>query len=114
MATRIDNNKIIIETALNVKNMSERLFGGPGQPDGGAIHFIVAQHKELSEKLESNKQELLEKIDAKKAETDTAIEKVEKDQQDLDSKVNRVVTAGVTVNAIAGLLLAWLGVRHQH
>lgn len=115
MATKrqVNNDALLIETSVNVKNMSERLFGGPGQPDGGALHYIMTQHTELAKRLEENKTELIAKIESVKTSHGEEVAAVQKKQEDLDRKVNTVTTAGITVNAIAGIFLTWLGLRHH-
>jgi hypothetical protein len=118
------NTILLIETATNVRNMTERLFGGVGQPDGGTLHFIVNQHKELATKLETNKQELLDRIesarselrvqiDAKKTETDAAIKTISDAQIALDRKVNHFTTVAATVNTIFLGGMAALGLYHK-
>jgi hypothetical protein len=104
---------LLIETSITLKNMNERLFGGPGQPDGGALHYIMNQHEKLSTKIDANKQELLDKIDSKKKETDAAIDAVKEDFTNLDSKVNRWSGALGALQFCLLTGLTYLGVKHH-
>jgi hypothetical protein len=115
MATKRDtaNDALLIKTATTLQLMNERLFGGPGMPDGGAIHFIMGQHRALEEKMEENKKEVLEKIDEKKKETDECVEKVEKKQDDLEAKFNRIIITGSVLNSMFIGMMAWLGWHHK-
>jgi hypothetical protein len=99
-----------------------RLFGGDGQP--GAIKFILDQHKELAEKLDINKTELLTRIDAtktdlmltietKKDATDATIKELAEKHAVLDKKMTRVMTVGATVNAMFIGALGILGIYHR-
>lgn len=104
---------LLIETATTLRIMNERLFGGPSQPDGGALHFIMNQHAGLRKQLDANKQELLDKIDAKKAETDADIDGVKQNFQDLDLKVSRWSGAITAIQFLVITGLTWMGV-HYH
>jgi len=104
---------LLIETATTLRIMNERLFGGPGQPDGGALHFIMSQHKDLRKQLDDNKQELLDKIDAKKAETDGDIKSVQQDFKDLDHKVTLWSGGLAVLEFLIVTGLTWMGVKYH-
>jgi hypothetical protein len=91
-----DNQELLIKTATVVDGMNTRLFGANG--DGGSIHFILEQHRELSGKLETNKQELLTKIesvrtdlskkmDMQNTDLEGTVRDLRKDHTDLDKKM---------------------------
>jgi len=127
------NQTLLIETAANVRNMSERLFGASG--DGGAIHFILTQHKELAEKMEHNKQELLDRIestkkdlqgsidgtkkelqtsiDGNKEKTDEAITTVDDKHDALNVKVNWFAGGIATLGVVLTSFLALFGIYHR-
>lgn len=122
-------DRLLYETAVNVKNISERLFGGSGQPEGGALNYIMEQHKELARTIENNKKELLEKIEGVARQTATdlkvivektdrdikagddknseAVKEVSEKQEATDKKADRIITIGGTVNSIALLVVAF-------
>lgn len=104
---------LLIETATTLRIMNERLFGGPGQSDGGALHFIMNQHADLRKQLDANKQELLDRIDTKKAETDKDIDGIKQNFQDLDLKVSRWSGAITAIQFLVITGLTWMGV-HYH
>ncbi|MFZ1974739.1 MAG: hypothetical protein WAU89_17970 [Candidatus Acidiferrales bacterium] len=116
------NQTLLVQTATNVQNMSDRLFGANG--DGGAIHFILTQHKELAEKMEHNKQELLDRIDgtkkdlqtsidSNKEKTDTAIQKVDDKHDSLNTRVNWFAGGIATLGTLITFLLAAFGIYHK-
>lgn len=104
---------LLIETSITLKTMNERLFGGPGQPDGGALHYIMNQHEKLSTKIDANKQELLDKIEDKKKEMDATVDAIKDDVTKLDGKVNRWSGAIGAVQFCIATGLTYLGVRHH-
>lgn len=107
------NDALLVETATTLKIMNERLFGGVGQADGGALHFIMGQHEKLAARMEVNKQELLDRVDTKKAETDLAVKTVADAQSMLDRKVTRFTTVAATVNTLFLGAMAALGFYHK-
>lgn len=107
------NDALLVETATTMKIMNERLFGGVGQADGGALHFIMSQHEKLATRMETDKQELLDRIDVKKTETDLAVKIVADAQNMLDQKVNRFTTVAATVNTLFLGAMAALGFYHR-
>jgi len=113
MPERRSTDPLLLETSITLKTMNERLFGGPGQPDGGALHYIMGQHEKLSTKIDANKKELLDKIDDKKKEMDEAVAAVKEDCAALDGKVNRWTGAigAVQFGIMAGL--AYFGIKHH-
>jgi hypothetical protein len=107
-------------TALELQN--KRLFGGDGMP--GMLPEIIQQHKDLGSKLDTNKTELLDRIeaakgelraqiDAKKTDTDAAVKVVSDAQIALDRKVNHFTTVAATVNTIFLGAMAALGLYHK-
>lgn len=100
--TKKTSDPLLIETATTLKIMNRNLFGGDGQV--GALHYIMEQHKELSAKIDTNRQELLDRIDAKKDETDKKIEVVK-------SKVTWYSGGIAALGTGVTLFLTWLGVH---
>jgi hypothetical protein len=107
-------------TALELQN--KRLFGGDGMP--GMLPAIIQQHKDLGSKLDTNKDELMAriestkndlqiKIDLKKTETDASVKVVADAQIALDRKVNHFTTVAATVNTIFLGAMAALGLYHK-
>ena len=107
-------------TALELQNT--RLFGGDGAT--GMLPAIIQQHKELATKLDTNKTELLDRIeaakgelraqiDAKKTDTDASVKVVADAQIALDRKVNHFTTAAATVNTIFLGAMAAIGLYHK-
>jgi hypothetical protein len=80
------DNDLLIKTATTVDLLNTRLFGGDGQI--GAIPYMFEQHKQLTEKLDGNKEELLEKINIKK---DELVEKIEEIKKDTDVDIKEVM-----------------------
>ena len=107
------SDQLLIETATTVRIMNERLFGGVGQADGGALHFIMNQHRELADTLNKNKQELLDKIDATKQATEAEIDKVKDTYTILDRKVTRWSGALAAFEFVIMTGLTWMGI-HYH
>jgi hypothetical protein len=105
-------------TALEFQN--RRLFGGDGQP--GSIPALFQLQHDLAAKLDANKDALMDKISAAKADlsaemsvdkqqVDEDIENLECRQQDLEKKINWYGGGIATLGAAATFVLGYLGLR---
>ncbi len=117
-----DNQALLIKTSTIVDGMNTRLFGANG--DGGAIHFILEQHRELAGKLEENKHELLTKIETAKndlsqkletrsTEVESKVEDLRKDHTDLDKKVTGWSYVGTALQFLIMAALAAVGLKYK-
>lgn len=100
-----EQEKILIETSTTVRIMNQRLFGGDGQM--GALPYLNEQHRAIVQKLDTNKQELLDRIDDKKAETDEDIKTLTEEYNKLDRKVNWFAGGITALGTAASFLLGW-------
>ena len=105
-------------TALELQN--RRLFGGDGQT--GSIPALFKLQQDLSEKLDSNKDALIEKIATVKMElsaemgvdkiqVDKDIEDLEERHQNLENKINWYGGGIATLGAAATFVLGYLGLH---
>jgi hypothetical protein len=109
--------------ATQLQNLNERLFGANGQT--GALPFLVQQHKDVAQKLDDTKTELLNRIDtakedlstkmgAQKEATDADIEKVDKKHNKLDKKVTWYAGGIAAIGGLLGVALTLLEIFHHH
>lgn len=121
---RIDaeDSDLLVKTATTVDLLHTRLFGGDGQT--GALPYLLEQQKELTHKLDNNKQELLNKIEEKKDQliekmdvlkkaTDDDIRELRSDTRLLERKVNWFAGGIATIGSIATLAMGWFAGFHN-
>lgn len=108
---KISNQELLIKTATTVELLNTRLFGGEGQV--GALPYILEKHEDLVQKLDVNKKELLDKIEAKKAETDKDIEDIREEHHKLDVKINWFAGGLAALGSAATFVTAWMGLHHK-
>jgi hypothetical protein len=108
--------------ATEIRLQNARLFGGDGQP--GAIPTLFAMQQKLTEKLDTNKDELVAKIEtakddlsgkmvSQKKEIEDEIDAARKEHSELDKKVSRFGTIGGTLYGVLVVLLSILGIWHK-
>jgi hypothetical protein len=109
-------------SATQILNLTQRLFGVDGQP--GALPFLIEQHKEVSKKMEDNKTELLNRIDAAKEDlstkmgaqqvaTDAKFTKVDEKHAELDKRVTWYSGGIALLGTIATLAIGLMAIFHH-
>lgn len=94
-------------TALELQN--QRLFGGNGMP--GILPALIQQHKDLVVTLDTNKVELLGKIEAAKTELSNKMTVVDEKYNKLNVKVNWFAGGLSALGSAATLAMGYIGLR---
>lgn len=105
------SHDLLVQTANTVDLLHSRLFGGDGQI--GALAHMYQQQKELTEKLDSSKRELLDRIDAKKKDVDEDIKNLADKHESLNIKVNWFAGGLASLGTAATLLLGYIGIHNK-